>query len=99
MSNVVDGNLLAAEAEGAAGKVINVANGQTTSLLQLIATLQELLDVDVEAHHEPARVGDVRESMADITLARNLLKYEPQVGFHEGLKRSIQYYRKLVQCA
>ena len=43
----------------------------------------------------PPRLGDVRESMADITLARNLLGYEPEVDFEEGLRRSIDYYRSL----
>ncbi|MEO8163804.1 MAG: hypothetical protein ABI619_00275 [Betaproteobacteria bacterium] len=55
-----------------------------------------MLAVDVTPIHEPPRVGDVRESMADITLARKLLGYETQVDFHTGLRRSIDYYRSLV---
>lgn len=99
VANVVDGNLLAADAEGAAGHVINVANGRTTSLLELLAALNDLLGTDVTPKHEPPRVGDVRESLADITLARKLLGYEPRIGLEEGLRRSIEYYRSLVKSA
>ncbi len=95
VANVVHGNLLAAEAPHVAGRSINVANGKSTSLLCLIQALNEFLGTSVEPLFEDARVGDVRESMADITLARRLLNYEPQVEFLEGLERSIAYYRAL----
>jgi UDP-glucose 4-epimerase len=99
VSNVVDGNLLAADApaEKVAGRVINVANGRSTSLLTLIQELNRLLGTNVKARHEAARVGDVRESLADITQARTCLGYEPRVGFEEGLRRSIEYYRTIVK--
>ncbi|MCA9103462.1 MAG: SDR family oxidoreductase [Planctomycetales bacterium] len=93
VENVVHGNLLAADAEGVSGRVFNVANGRSTNLLELLATLNRLLEADIAPIHEPARVGDVRESMADITQARLALGYEPQIGFEEGLERSIEYYR------
>ena len=51
---------------------------------------------DIQPRHEPARVGDVRESLADITKARRLLDYQPSVMFRDGLERSIEYYRSLV---
>jgi UDP-glucose 4-epimerase len=54
-----------------------------------------MLGTRVEPLFEPARVGDVRESLADITMARKLLSYEPPVSFHEGLRRSIDYYRSI----
>lgn len=95
VANVVHANLLAAEAPNAAGRVINVANGTQFSLLDLLAAINDLLGTRVEPQHDPPRVGDVRESLADITLARQLLDYEPQVGFEEGLRRSIDYYRSL----
>lgn len=96
VANVVHANLLAADAQGAAGKVFNVACGQNTSLLQLLAQINHLLGTDVAPIHEPARAGDVRESLADISQARRILGYEPQVSFNEGLQRSIEYYRDLV---
>ena len=96
VGNVVDGNLLASEAEGAAGQSFNLANGRATDLLTLIRTLNRLLELDIQPRHEPPRLGDIRDSMADITLARQVLGYEPRVGFEEGLERSIDYYRQLL---
>jgi UDP-glucose 4-epimerase len=96
VSNVVDGNLLAAETKTAAGKIINLANGRSTSLLELLDCLQSQLGTRIEPDFQPPRVGDVRDSLADITVARALLKYEPRVGLEEGLRQSIGYYRDLV---
>lgn len=96
VENVVHGNLLAADANDAPGKTINLADGRSTTLMQLLGLLAELLEVEVAPVHEPARVGDVRESLADITLARTILKYEPKVTFEEGLRKSIDYYKSVV---
>ncbi len=96
VANVVEGNLLAATAPDVAGRVINLANGRTTTLLQLLQLLDELLGTQVEPEFAPPRVGDVKESMADITLARRLLGYETVVDFETGLRESIDYYRELV---
>ena len=97
VANVVHGNLLAMDSTSAEvpGQCINVADGQATTLLELLATLNEMLGTQVAPRFEPPRVGDVRESMADITRARTLLGYEPPVAFHEGLRRSIHYYRSM----
>ena len=96
--NVVHGNLLAAEApaDKVAGKKFNVANGKTVSLNSMLAQLNELLGTDVQPKFEPARVGDVRDSLADISAARKCLSYEPQVSFEDGLKQSIEFYRSLL---
>jgi UDP-glucose 4-epimerase len=96
IENIVAANLLAGSAAGVSGRVLNVAAGGKISLLELIAALNKLLKVNVKPKHEPARIGDVRESMADITLARQLVGYEPRVSFEEGLRRSIDYYVGLV---
>ena len=95
VDNVVAGNLLAADAKGVAGKSLNIANGRSISLLELIAALEKLVGVPAQVVHEPARVGDVRDSLADITLARNLLGYESRIDFQEGLRRSVAYYRSV----
>ena len=98
IKNVVHGNLLAAEApaDKVAGKKFNVANGKTVSLNSMLAQLNELLGTDVQPKFEPARVGDVRDSLADISAARKCLGYEPQVSFEDGLKQSIEFYRSLL---
>jgi UDP-glucose 4-epimerase len=95
VANIVHGNLLAADAPGASGRVFNVANGRATSLLELLKQLNSLLGTDISPIHEPPRAGDIRESLAEISAARQLLGYEPQVSFEDGLKRSIDYYRKI----
>ena len=95
VANVVHANLLAADAAGVSGRVLNAANGKSITLLELLAALNQLLGTEVEPVHESPRPGDIRESMADITLARALLGYEPQVDFHEGLRRSIDYYLQI----
>jgi UDP-glucose 4-epimerase len=97
VENVVYGNLLAADAEGASGETINVANGRATTLLELIALLNQMLGTDIQPILAESRAGDVRESLADITKARRLLAYEPPIDFEEGLRRSIDYYRSLAQ--
>ena len=97
VENVVHGNLLAADAEGIAGMSFNLADGQSTDLLTLIRMLNEMLGLSIGVSHQPPRAGDVRESMADISSARRLLGYEPQVTFEEGLQRSIEYYRAIYE--
>lgn len=99
VENVVHGNLLALEAAGAAGRTFNVANGVSTDLLTLLRLLGEMLELKVDPVFEPARAGDVKESLADITQARAVLEYEPPVSFEEGLRRSIAYYRNLCETA
>lgn len=97
VENVVHANLLAAEKPGVEGRVFNAANGKSITLLELIAALNEVLGTEVEPEFAPPRPGDIRESMADITLARRLLGYEPRVDFREGLRRSVEYYRHICQ--
>ncbi len=94
VENVVHGNLLAAEAPEAAGQIINMADGRRTTLLRLLELLSEMLNMEVKPNFQPARVGDVRESLADISQARKILNYEPAVTLEEGLRRTIDYYRE-----
>jgi len=95
VANVVEGNLLAAQAPNVGGRSINLADGRSTSLLDLIADLEKLTGVRAQVVHEPPRAGDVRDSLADTTLARRLLGYNGPVEFREGLRRSIEYYRRV----
>jgi UDP-glucose 4-epimerase len=94
VANVAHANLLAADAPEAVGRTINAADGRSIDLLQLLDVLNRLLGTKVKPQLAPSRPGDVRESQADISLARRLLHYEPQVDFEEGLRRSIDYYRQ-----
>jgi len=94
IENVVAANLSAASSTGAVGKVINVANGARITLNELLAELKDLTGKqDVTAEYLEARVGDVRHSLADITMARELLSYESKVDLREGLKRTIHWWK------
>ena len=94
IDNVVFANLNAASAKEASGKVINVANGQQITLNQLLAELKELTGKqNVTAEYFEPRVGDVRHSLADITMARELLGYESKVDLREGLQRTIDWWK------
>jgi nucleoside-diphosphate-sugar epimerase len=94
IDNVVAANLKAATAKEASGKVINVANGQRITLNELLAELKDLTGKhDVTAEYFEPRVGDVRHSLADITLAREFLGYESKVELREGLQRTIDWWK------
>ncbi len=97
VGNVVQGNLLAAEAKEAPGKIFNMGEGRQTSLLDLLRILSELLGKPVKPNFQPARAGDVRQSMADISQARQLLGFEPKTQLEEGLRQTIDYYQHLAQ--
>lgn len=95
VGNVVTGNLLAAEApaDRAAGRVFNVAAGQQMSLNELVRLLQDLTGQAVEPVYTAPRPGDIRHSLADISKARHMLGYEPNVSFLEGLRQTVDWYR------
>jgi len=95
IDNVVAGNLAAAVAADAPGRVFNVACGSQFTLLDLVAAINQVIGTDIKPIFEEARKGDVRESLADISAAREVLGYEPVIDFSEGLLRSIEYYRAL----
>ena len=94
VKDVAKANLLAATVPGIAGKTFNVARGSSTTLLELLSTLQELLGKTIQPIHEPARDGDVRDSLADVSEARKHLTFEPDVDMKEGLRQSIEYYEQ-----
>ncbi len=94
VSNVVDANLAAMARDlGEPGTVINVGSGTRITLRELYDALSEELGVKLEVRHAPARAGDVRDSLASVEKARTLLGYEPRVGWREGLKRTVAWYR------
>ena len=90
VANVVEANLMAAEAEGAAGTVLNIAAGGSETVNTLADTIGRFLDLPVERSYAPERPGDVKQSWADVQLARETIGFEPRVGFEEGLRRTIE---------
>lgn len=93
VENAVQANLLACEAPNASGKVFNVGTGGRISLNEVLRVLAKITGKTPEAKYEPAREGDIRDSQADIKLAKEILGYEPIVGFEEGLSRTFEWYR------
>jgi UDP-glucose 4-epimerase len=95
IENVVRANLLAAAAppEKVSGRVMNVATGRRVTLNEVFEALCPLTGYKGRPAYAPPRQGDIRHSLAEIGLARESLGYEPKVGFEEGLRRTVEWYR------
>ena len=95
VENAVQANIKAALAgREATAKVYNIACSRRVSLNELYQKIADLLGKDIAPVYGPERKGDVRHSLADITMARTLLGYEPEIDFERGLELSIDWYRK-----
>lgn len=95
IDNVVRANMLALQAPPSAfGKVFNVACGQPVTVLELVRLINKLLAKNIKPIFKPYRTGDIKHSWADVSLARKYLGYKPAVNFAEGLKHTIEYFRK-----
>ena len=90
VDNVVEANLRAADAEGANGRIFNVAAGSPASVDTLAETISALLGKPVEKRYEPPRPGDLRDSYAEIEAAREVLGWKPTIGFGDGLRRTAE---------
>jgi nucleoside-diphosphate-sugar epimerase len=96
IDNAVSANLLAMTApkENIAGRVFNVACGERHSLNKTFRVLAELLDFKEQPVYGPPRTGDIRDSLADISAAREAFGYYPAVSFEEGLRRAVEWYKQ-----
>lgn len=93
VKNVVAANLLAVERLGIGGQVFNVGGGSQVTLLALLDKIKTLLKSDIAPRFEPARTGDVRDSLADLTKSRDLLGYNPAYTLDQGLAETVAFYR------
>lgn len=94
IDNVVQSNIAACSApKEACGKVFNIACGERISLLDILEIVYAEAGRRVLPKFEPQRPGDVRDSLADISRARDLLRYRPRVSFQEGLKKTFEWFR------
>jgi UDP-glucose 4-epimerase len=93
VDNVVDANFLALTSEGAAGRVYNVGCGARLSLNQLVRLLESILGITAKVDYQPPRPGDVRDSLADINLAKSTLGYSPRISIEEGLRKTVDWFR------
>lgn len=94
VDNVVEANLLALTAPHAAGQVFNIACGDSTTVNRLFSEIARLLGSALSPIYAPPRPGDIRDSLADTTRARELLGWRPQVDLVEGLSRTIRSFRR-----
>ncbi|MGO8734310.1 MAG: SDR family oxidoreductase [Terriglobia bacterium] len=94
VDNVVEANLLACLAEGVEGMVFNVGTGGRRTLNDLLSSLSAIVGRQLEPEYADARVGDVRHSQAGIEKARRFLGFEPKANFHEGLERTVDWFRR-----
>lgn len=96
VDNVVQANIRAAlaPADKAAGRMFNVAMGKRRSLNEVFEILKTITSFSGNATYDTERIGDVKDSLADISAAREALGYDPQVDFEDGLRRTVDWYRE-----
>ena len=92
VDNVVEANLLAVRAKQTKGEVINIACGEAITVNTIIDMINELLGKDIKPNYTDPRPGDVKHSLADITLAEKLIGYKTKIPFKQGLKLAIEWY-------
>ncbi|MBN2372633.1 SDR family oxidoreductase [bacterium] len=92
VDNVVQANILAANAKGLSGKVFNIACGKRTTLNQLVNKMKEILNTGINPVYADPRPGDVLHSLADISMAKKILGYRPDYSMEEGLKKTIDWF-------
>jgi UDP-glucose 4-epimerase len=94
VKNVAKANIKAMEVKSGGGKVYNIACGEKHSVLDIAETIGKILNKKVRYKFTPPRRGDVRHTLADISLARRELRYEPEVGFYDGMVETVKYFCK-----
>jgi UDP-glucose 4-epimerase len=93
VDNVVDGTLRAADTPGANGRIFNIAASAPETVNRLAELVGEILGAEVKKEHGDERPGDIRDSWADVTAARESLGFDPKVDLEEGLRRTIAHLR------
>ena len=94
IDNVIEANLQACKAKEGPGKVLNIACGKRVTINELVKRLNRILHTGIEPAYENPRKGDVRHSLADISKARKILHYSPEIEFAEGLEKTVQWFQK-----
>jgi UDP-glucose 4-epimerase len=94
VANAVQANLLAVRAPQVPGGVFNIACGKRYSLNEVVEKLNRIMETRIEPIHKEPRIGEVKHSLADISLARQFLSYEPIISFEEGLIRAVAWHTK-----
>ena len=93
VDNVAEATILASQARGASGEVLNIALGEEHSILELLEELNRIMGLDIPPSFQPPRAGDVRRTLADPSKAMRLLQWKGSVRFAEGLRRTVEWFR------
>jgi nucleoside-diphosphate-sugar epimerase len=94
VDNIVEANLLAARAKQTKGEVVNIACGEVITVNAIIDMINNIVGKSIKPMYVPSRKGDVKHSLADITVAKKILGFKPVVLFKEGLTKAIEWYRE-----
>jgi nucleoside-diphosphate-sugar epimerase len=94
IANVVEGTILASQVPGISGEVFNLALGEEHSVLELLEALNKIMGLSIAPKFEPRRQGDMRRTLADPSKAKRLLDWKGSVGFEEGLRRTVDWFRE-----
>ena len=93
VGNVVEANLRACAVKGISGEVLNIACGTTTSVNAIVNELNKILGTKIKAKYAPKRQGDVRKTYASVSRMRNILGIKKVIGFEEGLRLTVEWFR------
>ncbi|MFH1782421.1 MAG: SDR family oxidoreductase [Candidatus Omnitrophota bacterium] len=94
VKNVVQANIKAATMPNIKCEVLNIACGSSYSVLDIVKYVNKILKKDIKPRFEPTRPGDVKNTLADIKRAKKLIGFMPELGFEEGLRKTIEYFKK-----
>ncbi|NQT75793.1 MAG: SDR family oxidoreductase [Candidatus Omnitrophica bacterium] len=92
VENVVQANIKAATTPGVKCEVLNIACGRAYSVLDIVKYVNKILKKDINPKLGPIRPGDVKHTLADIAKAKKLIKFDPKVGFEQGLIKTVEYF-------
>ncbi|MDO8603614.1 MAG: SDR family oxidoreductase [Candidatus Omnitrophota bacterium] len=95
VANVVQANIKSATAPGVKCEVFNIACGKAYAVLDIVKYVNKILGKSVLPKFGPVRSGDAKHTLADISKAKKLIGFKPEIGFEEGLKKTIEYFSKL----
>jgi nucleoside-diphosphate-sugar epimerase len=96
ISNAVNANILAMKKDKTNGDFVNIGCGMNISLLRLYASLRQIFDSKIDPVYESPRPGEARHTLADITLAKLFLDYEPKVSFENGLLKTVAFFQRVL---
>ena len=94
VKDIVEGIVAVAKSDQTRGRVVNIASGRECRIKDLVHSICKAMGFEDEPSYEAARVADVRRHLADISLAKQLLGYEPWVDFEQGLRETVEWYRE-----